>query len=78
MGVTSVYVTHDRDEAFAMGDRLAFMNEGAIVRSGTPQQVFDDPGDEFVARSLGFKNILAGNGPAYRPGVGGGVRGRSR
>ena len=60
VGVTSVYVTHDRDEAFAMGDRLAFMNEGAIVRSGTPQQVFDDPGDEFVARSLGFKNILAG------------------
>ena len=60
VGVTSVYVTHDRDEAFAMGDRLAFMNGGAIVRSGTPQQVFDDPGDEFVARSLGFKNILTG------------------
>ncbi len=60
VGVTSVYVTHDRDEAFAMGDRLAFMNGGAIVRSGTPQEVFDDPGEEFVARSLGFKNILTG------------------
>ena len=60
VGVTSVYVTHDRDEAFAMGDRLAFMNAGAIVRSGTPQDVYGDPRDELVARSLGFKNILTG------------------
>ena len=60
VGVTSIYVTHDRDEAFAMGDRLAFMNRGAIVQTGTPQEVFDNPRNEFVARSLGFKNILPG------------------
>ena len=60
VGVTSIYVTHDRDEAFAMGDRLAFMNRGAIVQTGTPQEVFDSPKDEFVARSLGFKNIFRG------------------
>ena len=36
------------------------MNRGAIVRSGTPQEVYDDPRDELVARSLGFKNILTG------------------
>ena len=60
VGVTSIYVTHDRDEAFAMGDRLAFMNGGTIMQTGTPQEVFDNPRNEFVARSLGFKNILAG------------------
>jgi len=60
VGVTSIYVTHDRDEAFAMGDRLAFMNRGAIMQTGTPQEVFDNPRNEFVARSIGFKNILAG------------------
>ncbi len=60
VGATAIYVTHDRDEAFAMADRLMFMNEGKIVRTGTAKEVFDDPGDEFVARSLGFKNIMRG------------------
>ena len=60
VGVTSVYVTHDRDEAFAMADRLLFMNNGRIVQSGTPEEVFNLPADEFVARSLGFKNIMSG------------------
>ena len=58
--MTSVYVTHDRDEAFAMADRLMFMNSGKVVQTGTPEEVFDDPGDECVARSLGFKNIMPG------------------
>ena len=60
VGVTSIYVTHDRDEAFAMADRLVFMNQGRIVQTGVPEDVFGAPGDEFVARSLGFKNILPG------------------
>ena len=60
VGVTSIYVTHDRDEAFAMADRLVFMNRGAIVQTGTPEEVVATPVDEFVARSLGFKNILHG------------------
>ena len=60
VGVTSIYVTHDRDEAFAMGDRLIFMNGGRIVQSGTPEEVFAAPADELVARSLGFTNILHG------------------
>ena len=58
VGVTSIYVTHDRDEAFAMADRLIFMNRGRIVQTGTPEEVVADPADGFVARSLGFKNIL--------------------
>ena len=60
VGVTSIYVTHDRDEAFAMADSLLFMNRGRIVQSGTPEEVFAAPADEFVARSLGFTNILPG------------------
>jgi ABC-type Fe3+/spermidine/putrescine transport system ATPase subunit len=60
VGVTSIYVTHDRDEAFAMADRLLFMNGGRIVQAGTPEEVFAAPADEFVARSLGFTNILPG------------------
>ena len=60
VGVTSIYVTHDRDEAFAMGDRLAFMNKGTIVQTGTPRSVFESPRDEFVARTLGYKNIFRG------------------
>ena len=60
VGVTSIYVTHDRDEAFAMADRLIFMNHGRIVQTGTPEEVVADPADGFVARSLGFKNVLRG------------------
>jgi ABC-type Fe3+/spermidine/putrescine transport system ATPase subunit len=60
VGVTSIYVTHDRDEAFAISDRLVFMNRGSVVQSGTPEQLVAAPADEFVARSLGFTNILPG------------------
>ena len=60
VGVTSIYVTHDRDEAFAMADRLVFMNRGRIVQTGTPEEVVGAPADEFVARSLGFKNVFRG------------------
>ena len=65
VGVTSIYVTHDRDEAFAMADRLVFMNRGAIVQTGTPEEAIAAPADEFVARSLGFKNILRGTVVRY-------------
>ncbi len=60
VGVSAIYVTHDRDEAFAMADRLAFMDRGRIVQIGAPEEVFAAPRDEFVARSLGFDNILRG------------------
>ncbi len=60
IGVTSIYVTHDRDEAFTMADRLFFMNRGRIVQTGTPEEVVANPADGFVARTLGFKNILRG------------------
>ena len=60
VGVASIYVTHDRDEAFAMADRLVFMDRGQVLQTGTPKEVYEAPIDELVARSLGFKNILPG------------------
>ncbi len=60
IGLTSLYVTHDRDEAFSMADRLVFMNQGKVIQIGTPEEVFYNPADEFVARSVGFKNIFRG------------------
>ncbi len=60
IGVTSLYVTHDHEEAFSIADKLLFMNQGAIVQTGTPLEIFNNPIDEFVASTLGFRNILTG------------------
>lgn len=57
---TTLYVTHDRTEAFAFAERLAIMRKGRIVRTGTPQEVWDDPRTSFVARFIGHSNVLAG------------------
>jgi ABC-type Fe3+/spermidine/putrescine transport system ATPase subunit len=60
LGVTAIYVTHDRDEALAVADTIAFMDQGQIVQTGTPEELFRAPANELVARTLGFRNILAG------------------
>jgi putative spermidine/putrescine transport system ATP-binding protein len=60
LGATTLYVTHDRTEAFAFAERLAIMRDGDIVRTGTPQQVWDDPRTTFVARFIGHANVLPG------------------
>ena len=60
VGLTSIYVTHDRDEAFTMADRLIFMNHGKIIQTGSPEEAVAAPADGFVARTLGFKNVLTG------------------
>lgn len=56
--VPALYVTHDQFEAFTVADRLAIMNEGRVVRTGSPRELWDEPGTEFVARFLGMENIL--------------------
>ena len=58
LGVTALYVTHDRDEAFAIADTVAVMRNGRFVRKGTPEEMWTDPQDEFVARMLGFDAIV--------------------
>jgi iron(III) transport system ATP-binding protein len=57
-GTTAVFVTHDQEEALSIGDRVAVMIAGRIRRSGTPYEVYADPGDASVARLLGQSNIL--------------------
>ncbi|MER7047781.1 ABC transporter ATP-binding protein [Streptomyces jumonjinensis] len=66
LGTTVLAVTHDQGEAFALADRVVVMREGRIAQTGTPLEVWQRPADEFVARFLGFDNVV----PAT---VGGGV-----
>jgi ABC-type Fe3+/spermidine/putrescine transport system ATPase subunit len=57
---TVIYVTHDRDEAFALSDRIVIMRDGAIMRCGTPMEIYDNPQSEFVARFYcGFQTLEA-------------------
>lgn len=58
LGVTAIYVTHDREEAFAMADQVAIMRAGRVVSVGSPQGLWEDPGSAFVARLLGHPNIV--------------------
>jgi ABC-type Fe3+/spermidine/putrescine transport system ATPase subunit len=70
LGATTLYVTHDRTEAFAFAERLAIMRQGRIVRTGTPEQVWDDPQTTFVARFIGHSNVLTGAAIGFdAPGV---------
>ncbi len=55
-----IYVTHDQQEAFAIADRILLLHEGAIVREGTPAEVWNDPGSAWAARFLGVGNVLEG------------------
>ncbi|HEX9465687.1 MAG TPA: ABC transporter ATP-binding protein [Alphaproteobacteria bacterium] len=57
---TTIYVTHDQAEAMTTADRIVVMNNGKIEQSGTPQEVYDQPASEFVARFLGGTNIVRG------------------
>ncbi|MEU1531332.1 ABC transporter ATP-binding protein [Streptomyces fagopyri] len=58
LGTTVLAVTHDQGEAFALADRVVVMRDGRIVQSGTPLEVWQRPADEFVARFLGFDNVV--------------------
>lgn len=57
-GVTMLFVTHDREEAMAFGDRIAVMHEGRLVQVGTPREVYRHPADLYCARFLGHVNEL--------------------
>src|SRR2546430_14220231 len=53
VGKTIVYVTHDQIEAMTLGDKIAVMKAGEVQQFGTPQQVYDDPRNRFVAGCMG-------------------------
>ena len=58
VGITFLYVTHDQEEALTMSDRLAVMNHGRIAQLGTPEQVYAEPADAYVAEFLGVSNLM--------------------
>jgi iron(III) transport system ATP-binding protein len=60
LGLTTVFVTHDQDEALSMSDRILVMNGGRILREGTPEEVYRQPRVRFVAEFLGQCNFLTG------------------
>ena len=59
-GVTAILVTHDREEAFSLADRIALMRDGAIVQVGTPEELYFSPADRWAAEFLGAGNVLPG------------------
>jgi iron(III) transport system ATP-binding protein len=60
LGVTTIMVTHDQEEALTMADRIVVMNQGAIDQVGTPQEIYRNPTTAFVADFVGSMNFLAG------------------
>jgi putative spermidine/putrescine transport system ATP-binding protein len=73
VGVTTLFVTHDQDEALTMADRIVVLNQGRIEQIGTPADVYDRPQTQFVADFIGTTNFLPGsvviadnNSPIFR------------
>jgi len=58
VGITFVFVTHDQDEALTMSDRIVVFNRGRVEQVGTPAEVYERPGTEFVAGFVGTSNLL--------------------
>jgi iron(III) transport system ATP-binding protein len=58
LGITSLYVTHDQEEAFSIADQVALMNKGKLVQLGTPRELYRSPADRFVAEFVGLSNIV--------------------
>ena len=60
LGITTIYVTHDQNEALTMSDRIAVMNKGAVEQVGTPREIYEHPVSRFVTDFIGESNILEG------------------
>jgi iron(III) transport system ATP-binding protein len=58
LGITSVYVTHDQEEAFSIADQVAIMNKGYLVQLGAPRELYRQPVDRFVAEFVGVSNVV--------------------
>jgi iron(III) transport system ATP-binding protein len=64
LGLTTIYVTHDQDEALAMSDRIVVMRGGQVVQLGTPQEIYSEPTHPFAASFIGNANLLSVTGGA--------------
>ncbi|MBI3513538.1 MAG: ABC transporter ATP-binding protein [Proteobacteria bacterium] len=74
LGITTVHVTHDREEAMVMADRIVILDKGRIVQMGTPEEIYNRPNSPFVADFMGASNVVrlavrpANGGIAIEPG----------
>jgi len=58
LGITALHVTHDREEAMVIADRIVVLRDGAVAQEGTPQEVYHRPADPFVASFMGADNVV--------------------
>jgi iron(III) transport system ATP-binding protein len=72
VGISTVYVTHDQEEAFQISDQIAVMNAGQILQVGSPHDIYHDPNNQFVAAFVGHSNLINGSVTAVLPGSGNG------
>jgi ABC-type Fe3+/spermidine/putrescine transport system ATPase subunit len=68
LGITTIFVTHDQDEAFEMSDRVALLNAGHIEQLGRPEELYDAPATRFVAEFIGEASLLEGRIVSRRTG----------
>jgi iron(III) transport system ATP-binding protein len=66
LAITTIYVTHDQEEAMAVSDRIAVMSGGSVVQDGSAEDLYHRPATEFVARFVGRVNLVAGTVEALR------------
>jgi iron(III) transport system ATP-binding protein len=65
LGLTTIFVTHDQDEALSMSDRVCVMNFGVVQQIGTPEEIYRKPANRFVAEFVGQVNLIAGTVAGY-------------
>ncbi len=70
LGLTTIFVTHDQDEALSMSDRIAVMSAGEVQQIGTPEEVYRRPSSRFVAEFVGRVNLIEGIASRSRSGAG--------
>jgi len=68
IGITTIFVTHDQEEALTMSDRIGILRDGRLVQEGPPEEIYDRPQSEFAATFLGDANIFRGDA------IGNGIR----
>ena len=68
VGITTVFVTHEQEEAFDLGDRIALLHDGRLEQVGTPDQLYDEPASAFVAGFVGRASAVPGERVGGRPG----------
>ena len=69
LGITTIYVTHDQEEAMSISDRVAILNKGRLMQVGTPQEIYYRPANVFVASFIGRSYVLEGKALKFSDGV---------